>query len=93
MRDAYDHGPACVEFHGARLRQDPGAIEIETRTVAAFGEMGFKQCNNCIIYQTHMQPGLASTWGGVTQARSFTPIRFTVRARTLRPGRRPWPRP
>lgn len=55
--------PRGVEFHGARLRQDPGAIEIETRTVAAFGEMGFKQCNNCIIYQTHMQPGLGEHLG------------------------------
>ena len=72
--------------------EDPRAIEIETRTVAAFGEMGFKQCNNCIIYQTHMpSPAWASTWGGVTgsviYANSVYGARSNFEARAVGPGR------
>jgi predicted aconitase len=57
--------PRGVEFHGTTLKQDPGAMEIENRTIAAFGQMQFNQCNNCIIYQTHLKPakGEHVGWG------------------------------
>jgi predicted aconitase len=57
--------PRGAELRGARLRQDPAAIEIERRTIAAYGAMNFRQCNNCIIYQTTLQPrrGEHLAWG------------------------------
>ena len=86
--------PRGVEFHGARLRQDPGAIEIETRTVAAFGEMGFKQCNNCIIYQTHMQPGLGEHLGwGDTGSVIYANSVYGARSNFEAGPSAPWPRP
>lgn len=48
--------PRGVEFKGARLHQDPVAVDIEKRTIAAYGAMNFTQCNNCIIYQTTLRP-------------------------------------
>ncbi len=49
----------------ARLSQDPLAIEVETRATAAFKSMGFLQCDNCIVYQTTIQPRFREhvAWG------------------------------
>lgn len=58
--------PRGAELTGvARISQDSAAIELEMRTTAAFKAMGFLQCDNCIVYQTTMQPHFREhvAWG------------------------------
>jgi predicted aconitase len=57
--------PRGAELTTRRLVQDPAALEIETRIVAAFAAMGFLRCDNCIVYQTTLQPHFREhvAWG------------------------------